>query len=124
MYYVLAFSLDLHNVFEVTELAGVILLVTAVSNLAISVPTAGGGIGAFEVAAAATLSLLGADESTAGAYAILVHAALLVPVTLLGLLYLWTDRTSLGRLTRESTADRDATPYGSAGMPLRAEEKP
>ena len=123
MYYLLAFSFDLHSVFDVTELVGVILLVTAVANLAISIPTAGGGIGAFEVAAAATLSLLGADETTSGAFAILVHLALLVPVTLLGLLYLWTDRTSLGRLTRESTADRGAAPYGSANLSLRTEDK-
>ena len=123
MYYILAFSFDLQEVFSVTELAGVILLVTAVSNLAISIPTAGGGIGAFEVAAAATLSLLGAEESAAGAYAILVHVALLAPVTLLGLLYLWTDRTSLGRLTRESRAEPGAAQFGAAAAPLRAEDK-
>ena len=124
MYYLLAFSFDLQSVFNVTELAGVILLVTAISNLAISIPTAGGGIGAFEVAAAATLSLLGADESTSGAYAIVVHAALLVPVTLLGLLYLWTDRTSLRKLTRESTTGRGAAPYEAAAVSLRAEDRP
>ena len=52
MYYIIAFSFDLHTSFGLMEMAGVILLVTAVSNLATSIPAAGGGIGAFEVAAA------------------------------------------------------------------------
>ena len=104
MYYLLAFSFDFDQVFSMAEMAGVILLVTAVSNLATAVPAAGGGIGTFEVAAAATLTLLGVEASTAGAYTIVVHTALLVPVTLLGLIYLWIDKISLGQLTRESRA--------------------
>jgi uncharacterized protein (TIRG00374 family) len=104
MYYLLAFAFDLDQVFSPAEMIGVILLVTSVSNLATAVPAAGGGIGAFEVAAAATLTLLGADGATAGAYTIVVHTALLVPVTLLGLIYLWMDKISLGQLTRESRA--------------------
>ncbi|MBI4282736.1 MAG: flippase-like domain-containing protein [Chloroflexi bacterium] len=102
MYYIIAFSFGLDHVFSLMEMAGVVLLVTSVANLAISVPAAGGGIGTFEVAAAATLSLLGAEGSTAGAYTIVLHTALLVPVTLLGLVYLWLDKMSLGQLTRES----------------------
>ena len=104
MYYLLAFSFDFDQVFSMAEMAGVILLVTAVSNLATAVPAAGGGIGTFEVAAAATLTLLGVEASAAGAYTIVVHTALLVPVTLLGLIYLWVDKISLGQLTRESRA--------------------
>ena len=104
VYYLLAFSFDLEQVFGPAEMVGVVLLVTSVSNLATSVPAAGGGIGAFEVAAAATLTLLGIDGATAGAYTIVVHTALLVPVTLVGVIFLWMDKMSIGKITRESGA--------------------
>ena len=115
MYYIVAFSFDLHNTFGMAELAGVILLVTAVSNLATSIPAAGGGVGAFEVAAAATLTLLGAEASEAGAYTIVVHAALLIPVTLLGFVFLWSEKVSLGQLTRESRLHAAPIAYPSPG---------
>jgi uncharacterized protein (TIRG00374 family) len=124
MYYLLAFSFDLDQVFSMVEMIGVILLVTSVSNLATAVPAAGGGIGAFEVAAAATLTLLGAESATAGAYTIVIHTALLVPVTLLGLIYLWIDKISLGQLTRESRGQSSPSSYTSPGAPLKAEDPP
>ena len=124
MYYILAFSFGLDQVFSMAEMVGVILLVTSVSNLATAVPAAGGGIGAFEVAAAVTLTLLGAEGATAGAYTIVVHTALLVPVTLLGLIYLWMDKMSLGQLTRESRAQSLTLPYTPPGAPLKAEDPP
>jgi uncharacterized protein (TIRG00374 family) len=124
MYYILAFSFDLNKVFSLTEMVWVILLVTSVSNLATAVPAAGGGIGAFEVASAATLTLLGVESATAGAYTIVVHTALLVPVTLLGLVYLWMDNMSLGQLTRESRAQSGRLPHAPLVIPLKAEDPP
>ena len=124
MYYIIAFSFDLHTSFGLMEMAGVILLVTAVSNLATSIPAAGGGIGAFEVAAATTLTLLGAEASAAGAYTIVVHTALLVPVTLLGFVFLWTENVSLGQLTRESRRSSSPAPYPAQGARPEAEDSP
>ena len=124
MYYIIAFSFDLHTSFGLMEMAGVILLVTAVSNLATSIPAAGGGIGAFEVAAASTLTLLGAEASAAGAYTIVLHAALLVPVTLLGFVFLWTENVSLGQLTRESRRSSSPAPYPAQGARPEAEDSP
>ena len=115
MYYIVAFSFDLQNTFGLAELAGVILLVTAVSNLATSIPAAGGGVGAFEVAAAATLEVLGADASAAGAYTIVVHAALLLPVTLLGFVFLWAEKVSFGQLTRDSRMQASPLAYPAPG---------
>ncbi|MDP6102906.1 MAG: lysylphosphatidylglycerol synthase transmembrane domain-containing protein [Dehalococcoidia bacterium] len=124
MYYLLAFSFSLDQVFNPVEMAGVILLVTSVANLATSIPAAGGGIGAFEVGAAATLTLLGTEANTAGAYTIVVHTALLVPVTLLGLVYLWMDKMSLGQLARESRAQSGPVSCTNTapGTPLKAED--
>ncbi len=111
MYYIVAFSFDLDKSFGAAELAGVILLVTAVSNLATAIPAAGGGVGAFEVAAATTLTLLGAEASAAGAYTIVVHAALLIPVTLLGFVFLWSEKVSFGQLARESRMQTSPVSY-------------
>lgn len=121
MYYFVAFSFDLNNVFSPAELVGVVLLVTATSNLAASIPAAGGGIGTFEVAAAATLTIFGADASLAGAYTIVLHLALLLPVTLLGFLFLWTQNVSLGQLARESRSDAGTTPGSTTNVPVNKE---
>ncbi|HLB11566.1 MAG TPA: UPF0104 family protein, partial [Dehalococcoidia bacterium] len=60
-----------------------------------SIPSSQGGIGPFEFVASQTMGLFQVDPSLATAYAIGVHAALLVPITLLGLFYLWREHLSL-----------------------------
>jgi uncharacterized membrane protein YbhN (UPF0104 family) len=105
LYLLIAFSFDLHQVFEpALLLVPVVLLVMAASNLASSIPSSPGSIGTFEFPAAAALVLVGVGEGVAGAYAILVHVALLLPVTALGLVFLWVAHMSLARLTRASEA--------------------
>lgn len=105
MYLVIAFSFDLHNFFTPAILVvPVVMLVTAVSNLATAIPSSPGSIGTFEFPAVAALALvglggeLGGGEGVAGAYVFLVHITALVPVTVLGLLYLWLGNISLSRL--------------------------
>ena len=102
MYYLVGFSFGIDEIISPLEMVGMSLLVTSVSNLATSLPTAGGGIGTFEASAAATLILLGVNPNIAGAYIIVVHASLLLPVTLLGIIYLWLDNVSVLGLTRDS----------------------
>ena len=87
MYYIIGFSFDLNTFFNPAQMWIVILLVTAIANLATAIPAAGGGIGTFDVAASATLTILSVDPSVAGAYTIVLHLALLVPITVLGLIY-------------------------------------
>ena len=112
MYYIIALAFDLQGVFGNFDLIAVILMVTAISNLAISIPAAGGGVGTFEVAAASTLTILGVDEALAAAYTIALHVALLLPVTLAGIIYLWFDRVSIGQLARESQSGSVTAEYG------------
>ena len=83
-------------------LVGVLILTTATSNLGVSIPSTGGGIGPFEFFAQATLIFFGVGAGVASAYALVVHAALLVPVTILGLLYIWVGNRSLIDLARSS----------------------
>ncbi|MCS7207474.1 MAG: flippase-like domain-containing protein [Dehalococcoidia bacterium] len=83
-------------------LGAAMVLTVVVANLALSIPSTGGGVGPFEFFAAATLTILGAPASSAAAFALVAHMALLVPVILLGLIYLWAENISLMRLARES----------------------
>lgn len=126
MYYVIGFSFDLSSPLGgAGAMAAAMLAVTAVANLAISLPSSQGGIGPFELFAAATLVVLGVTGETATAYAVVLHIALLVPVTLLGLLYLWMGRESLVRLVRLGVVDTSGRGgHGPAEVPAKPEEAP
>jgi len=49
------------------------------------------------------LRLFGANPGQAGGYVLVLHAALLVPVTLLGFFYLWRANLSLRTLGQRVT---------------------
>lgn len=71
------------------------MLTTAVANLFAMVPAAPGYVGTFDVGALASLALFGADHARAAGYVLVLHAILLIPVTLLGFFYLWRANLSL-----------------------------
>ena len=97
----------------------VVLLVTATSNLATSVPASIGGIGPFEVVAQQTLLALGVSGSLAVPYALVVHiVALWLPVNLLGLALLWKQNLSLRQLAATpQAASVDTAPGFGGGLP-------
>jgi uncharacterized protein (TIRG00374 family) len=75
-------------------------LLLAAANLAIIIPTFFGGTGPFEWAAKLVLMRApGVAASTAAAYAVVAHAVVLIPTTILGLLLLWSFGVSLSRMT-------------------------
>ena len=92
MYFIMVYAFDLEPNFPV------ILLMTAAANLALTVPSSSGGIGVFEFFAKTTLVLFGAAEAIAVSYAILLHAVLLIPVSLLGFFFLWQANLSLAKM--------------------------
>lgn len=76
----------------------VYLLVAAAANLLITAPSTAGGVGPFEWATKATLLIwlptlgtLGAQdaESTAVAFAAVLHGLVIIPISLVGLIALW-----------------------------------
>jgi hypothetical protein len=76
----------------------VYLLVAAAANLLITAPSTAGGVGPFEWAVKATLLIwlptlgtLGAQdaESTAVAFAAILHGLVIIPISLVGLICLW-----------------------------------
>ena len=95
----------------------VVVLLTATSNLATSLPTAIGGIGPFEVVAQQTLVALGVGATVATAYALVVHiVALWLPVTLVGLALAWKQNLSLPQLVQPPAPPEPGPPSGYLGV--------
>ena len=121
MYAVISLGFGVQDAFSgMGMLVGVIVLTTATSNLGTSIPSTGGGIGPFEFFSQATLIFFGVGTAVASAYAVVLHVALLTPVTIVGLVHLWTSDISLGQLARQSQArsePAEASPVGEAQEP-------
>ena len=99
-YFLIGYSFGIDQFFNsVWVYILVVLLLTATSNLATSLPTAIGGIGPFEVVAQQTLLALGVGASVGATYAGFVHLiALWLPVTLAGLALAWKQNLSIRQL--------------------------
>jgi uncharacterized protein (TIRG00374 family) len=94
MYYVLMYSFP----FQPRYLAAT--LGTAVANLGTMIPSSPGYVGTFDLPLNSVLTgTFGVNPSIAAGYTILVHAALLVPVSLLGLFFLWREGLTLKGIT-------------------------
>ncbi|HXG41421.1 MAG TPA: lysylphosphatidylglycerol synthase transmembrane domain-containing protein [Dehalococcoidia bacterium] len=83
MYYLVGRAFDLGEGFAVY------LVLAGAANLAITVPSTSGGIGPFEWASREVLVAAGVASGAASAYALALHGLLLVPVIVVGLLFLW-----------------------------------
>ena len=81
--------------FEVSFFA--LMLMNGVVNLATTLPAAPGYIGTFDAPGIAVLVAFGVDASLAAGYTLVLHAALWLPITLLGLVFMaresvrWSD---------------------------------
>ena len=120
LFFLVGFTFKLDQVYDsLGDMAVASVLVTAVANIGSSIPAAPGGIGLFELVARETLVLLPLAEvarSVAGGYAAVVHAALLLPMIVLGQLFLWTSHVSLRSLWRGGR-DARAQPSFAATRP-------
>jgi hypothetical protein len=101
MYYLIAQGFDLRSAFD-SQIAimSATLVFTAAANLAGVFPSSAGSWGPFDFFGALALIALGVPAAEATAYAVTVHAALWLPVTLLGMLLLLRDGTSLRGLVK------------------------
>jgi uncharacterized protein (TIRG00374 family) len=74
--------------------------VCGAANLAIGVPSSSGGVGPFEYFAREVVVAFGATTAAATAYAIALHALLLIPVVLMGLALLWRRHIAVRSVLR------------------------
>ncbi len=92
--------------FEVSFFA--LMLMNGVVNLATTLPSAPGYIGTFDGPGIAVLTLYGVKEAIATAYTLALHAALWLPITLLGAYYMiregmsWSD---FGKAVEEGSGE-------------------
>jgi hypothetical protein len=66
----------------------VLMLMTALVNLATTLPSSPGYVGTFDEPGIETLSAFGVPPNSAAAYTLVLHAALWLPITLLGFFYM------------------------------------
>ena len=72
----------------------VLMVMTAVVNLATTLPSSPGYVGTFDTPGIKTLTAYGVRETVAASYTLVLHAALWLPITLLGFFFLY--RKGLG----------------------------
>lgn len=123
LFVLVGYSFGFHEKYaSIPEMIVAMVLVTAIANIGASIPAAPGGIGLFELIARETLVLapfavIGLDRAVAGGYVAIVHASLLVPMIVLGLLFLWTEHVSFRSLTRLGKHDVSASSRVQQGEP-------
>ena len=85
------------------------MLMNGVVNLATTIPSAPGYVGTFDTPGIEILKAFGVEGATAAGYTLVLHAALWLPITLLGAWYLareglkWSDFKQAEQLRNGST---------------------
>lgn len=87
-YWFIMQAFDFHVSFDV------LMLMTAVANLALIIPAAPGGAGTFDAAGISVLKSFNVAESIATGYTLVLHLALWIPITVLGFWYMWRERVA------------------------------
>lgn len=96
--------------FDFTVSFFALMLMNGVVNLATTLPSAPGYIGTFDGPGIEVLKVFGVDPTVAAAYTLVLHAALWLPITALGLYYMvvesltWRDigqAVTTGQLAKE-----------------------
>ena len=105
LFHFVSLSLGLDDVFPnmyVAFMASIFL--TGVTNIGASIPAAPGGIGIFEWISRETLILISNSEvsrAKASAFAAITHLSLLLPIVILGQIFLWIGGITLSKALRE-----------------------
>ncbi len=119
MYWTIArgFGLELRDAMGIAAA----LLTTGVANLATLIPSSPGYVGPFENGVLWVVNgALGVSRSIALSYALVVHAALLFPVTLLGLQEWWRQHLSLDQVRLDTDLSVETTAASNAEGPAMA----
>jgi len=85
-----------------------LMLMNGIVNLATTIPSAPGYVGTFDAPGIAVLTAYGVDQGIAAGYTLVLHAALWIPITILGAYYMLKEgiRWQGGKVL-DSTPDSD-----------------
>ena len=100
--------------FEVSFL--VLMLMNGLVNLATTLPSAPGYIGTFDTPGIETLAAFGVDRNLAASYTFTLHAALWLPVTLVGGWFFWRCADEVERLRRRQAGSGAGRSFGHSRM--------
>lgn len=92
--YVLRYSLNI----ELSYVGACFVIVCLA--LAVALPQSPGAIGVFHIATQKALEIFGVGLSSAQSYAIMLWALSVIPVAIVGLLFLWKEGISLGEISK------------------------
>jgi uncharacterized protein (TIRG00374 family) len=87
-----------------------LMLVNGIANIITSIPAAPGYIGTFEAAGVAALQAYNVGKEIATAYTIVLHAALWLPITLLGAYYMMRMGLSVKNVREEVKEEESPHP--------------
>ncbi len=77
-----------------------VCLIMAVSNFAIMAPSTSGGVGPFEFFGVGVMLLFGYKKEEATAYIVIIHAMILLPIIILGLLFMFTEGLDMKKIIK------------------------
>lgn len=89
---------SLYPAFELQLPFSSAVLLTVVIALAVAVPSSPGYVGTFHFACATSLILLGVEPNKAKSFALILHGLVFVPVTVLGLIFVYMEKLNLKEL--------------------------
>jgi uncharacterized protein (TIRG00374 family) len=78
----------------------VLMLMNGIVNLATTIPSSPGYIGTFDAPGIEILTLFGVDRAVAASYTLVLHVALWLPITLLGLWYMTRESLTWQEFTQ------------------------
>ncbi len=81
--------------FEVSFFA--LMLMNGIVNLATTIPSAPGYVGTFDAPGIAILAAFGVPQAIAAAYTLVLHVALWLPITVLGVYYMFKEGIHWGK---------------------------
>jgi uncharacterized protein (TIRG00374 family) len=85
-----------------------LMLMNGIVNLATTIPSAPGYVGTFDRPGIAVLEAYGVKKSLATSYTLVLHAALWLPITLLGAYYMTREGLSWERVRSEIEREEEA----------------
>ncbi|NJN15575.1 MAG: flippase-like domain-containing protein [Oscillochloris sp.] len=100
----------------------VLMLMTAVVNLATTIPSTPGYIGTFDAPGIAILSQFGVPQAIATGYTLVLHVALWLPITLLGAFYMFGQSVGWRDMERAAQMKEDPTPTQSASSEVERDD--
>jgi uncharacterized protein (TIRG00374 family) len=94
----------------------VLMLMNGIVNLATTIPSSPGYVGTFDAPGIEILTIFGVERSLAASYTLVLHAALWLPITLLGFWYMGRESVSWRDFSRakELADSRQPAPGGRA----------